>query len=167
MHIVFCRYLCSYWMLLHIWAKHAVIMALPLIIHTTYADEVWFKFSWHFIFLSLNRFRVCSALAASIVFSPWLDANGRCSQVAYPWRDRLKVVVLLPFGWILNEISYRLWLDWNTPSCGWYRTKFKRYMLIWSLVQVYLIRDMRISAPSKLGHAFRTQVCNIRILATG
>jgi len=113
MHIVFCRYLCSYWMLLHIWAKHAVIMALPLIIHTTYADEVWFKFSWHFIFLSLNRFRVCSALAASIVFPPWLDANGRCSQVAYPWRDRLKVVVLLPFGWILNEISYRLWLDWT------------------------------------------------------
>ena len=38
--IVFCRYLCSYWMLLHIWVKHAVIMALPLIIHTTYADEV-------------------------------------------------------------------------------------------------------------------------------
>jgi len=68
-----------------------------------------------------------------------------------------KVVVLLPFGWILNEISYRLWLDWNIPSCGWYRTKFKRYMLIWSLVQVYLIRDMRISAPSELGHAFRAQ----------
>ena len=34
--------------------------------------KFWFKFSWYFIFLSLNRFRVCSALAASIVFSPGL-----------------------------------------------------------------------------------------------
>jgi len=93
--------------------------------------KFWFKFSWYFIFLSFNRFRVCSVLVAVFFFFPlaW------CKWPPLPsclFLAGQKVVVLLPFGWILNEISYRLWLDWNIPSCGWYRTKFKRYMLIWS-----------------------------------
>jgi len=74
--------------------------------------KFWFKFSWYFIFLSFNRFRVCSVLVAVFFFCPlaW------CKWPPLPsclFLAGQKVVVLLPFGWILNEISYRLWLDWT------------------------------------------------------
>ena len=68
---------------------------------------------------------------------------------------------ILMWSFVLGaQENLRHWGALTGYACsrGWYRTKFEQCMLLWSLVQLYLIWGMHISKPMKLQYVLYSGV---------